>query len=70
MGKEDTRYVKNPREEAFGLVTKEGTHNLKVDRWLDAGRPGNSKKIEPVQATVVRACGFCSHIFHIEHLQS
>ncbi len=69
MGKEKIEYVDKPRERAFSFVTEKGTHNLTVDRWLDAGPPGKTEKA-PVQATVVRACGFCFHIFCIENLQS
>ena len=69
MGKEKTKFVDKPREEAFKFVTDEGKHNLKVNKWLDAGRPGASAIPEPVQATVVSACGFYFRIFCIENLQ-
>ena len=69
MGKEETRYVDKPREEAFKYVTEQGRHKLKVDKWLDAGRPGASAISEPVQDTVVRACGFCFSKFCTENLQ-
>ena len=68
MGKEETRNSKTPRKDAFDFVTDKGTNNLQVNKWLDAGRPGEGKTPEPVQATVVRACDFCVHKCFIKNL--